>query len=121
MQQPVFLNLLQIRLPIMGVVSILHRVSGVLLFLCIPALLYVFALSLSGEEGFQTVSTLLDSLLFRLLGIVLLWCLLHHLLAGFRFLLLDLDVGVERRDARVSAYSVLMGGAVLAVIAGLLL
>jgi succinate dehydrogenase / fumarate reductase cytochrome b subunit len=117
----VFLNLLQIRLPVTGVVSIAHRISGMLLFISLPIALYLLGLSLSSEAGFQRTVAIVQGLPFRLLALLGIWALLHHLLAGLRFLLIDLDIGVYKTPARVSAFSVIVGGLVLTLVAGLLL
>lgn len=122
--RPVYLDLLRIRFPPGAVASILHRISGVLLVLAIPFILYVLQLSLAGEAGFAAALALLDMAVVKLVGIVLLWALLHHLLAGIRYLLMDVDVGVDLPVARPSAWGVTIGAAVLTaliVIAGTLL
>lgn len=95
------------RLPIPGVVSILHRASGMLLFLALPLLLWLFERSLSSAEGFARVAGFARALPARLLLVALAWGLLHHLCAGVRFLLLDLHLGVERAAARRSSWIVL--------------
>jgi succinate dehydrogenase / fumarate reductase cytochrome b subunit len=114
--RPVFLNLLQIRLPVPGVASIAHRVSGVLLFLAIPLFLFIFQRSMQGEAGYAEALNLLRHPLVMLITLVLLWSLLHHWLAGIRYLLIDVDVGVERAAARRSAWTVLLLAPVLTVI-----
>ena len=119
--KPVFLNLLQIKLPWMGLVSILHRITGLLLFLAIPLCFYLLELSLHGEAGFNQVVAIMQSLPFKLFALVLLWVFLHHLLAGIRFLLIDLDIGVNLPRARQSAVSVFISGLLLAPIAWMLI
>jgi succinate dehydrogenase / fumarate reductase, cytochrome b subunit len=114
--RPVFLNLLQIRLPIPGVVSIAHRISGVLLFLAIPLFLLLFQRSLQGEAGFAEAAAWLRQPLVMLVTVVVVWSLLHHWLAGIRYLLIDLDVGVDRLPARRSAWAVIVLAPVLTVI-----
>lgn len=113
--RPVFLNLLQIRFPAMAVASILHRISGVLLYLAIFPGLYLLQLALQGPAGFARAQAMLDSLWVRLLLLLVIWSLLHHLLAGIRFLLLDLDVGLPLASARWSAISVSLLAAVLSL------
>lgn len=121
-KRPVYLNLLKIRLPITGVASFLHRVSGVLLILFIPVVIYVFELSVANESGFRYVHSLLDNLAIKLLLIIVLWAILHHLFAGIRFLLLDMDVGVAKHQARFGAWIVNIGAmAITAVIVGVML
>ncbi|HEC13906.1 MAG TPA: succinate dehydrogenase, cytochrome b556 subunit [Acidiferrobacteraceae bacterium] len=102
--RPVFLNLLLIRLPVGGVLSITHRITGVLLSLAIPAALYLFELSLSGEQGYQTVVGQISSPLGRLVALILVVIFVQHFLSGLRHLLLDLSIGEDRVAARRSAW-----------------
>ncbi|KAF0193254.1 MAG: succinate dehydrogenase cytochrome b556 subunit [Gammaproteobacteria bacterium] len=112
--RPVYLNLFQIRLPATAIVSFGHRVAGVLLFLMIPGLIYLLDLSLHGPAGYQQALSILGSGWFRLPAIVLIWAFVHHFFAGIRFLLIDLDIGVDKDAARRSAY--LVHGATLIVL-----
>jgi succinate dehydrogenase / fumarate reductase cytochrome b subunit len=114
-KQPIYLNLLEIRLPVGGVVSILHRVSGVVLVLALPAVLFLLDLSLQSEQQYQTVTALLATPAMQAAGVVLVWFLAHHLLAGVRHLLLDLDIGIDRDAARRSAWATLGIGLLVAV------
>lgn len=116
--RPVFLNLLQIRLPLTGWVSIIHRVTGVVLFLALPVPLYLLQLSLSGEEGFQRVSAWLGQWPLKVLLLLLMWWFLHHLFAGIRVLLLDLEVGIDLAAARRSARWVLLADIVVLLLLG---
>ncbi len=115
LQRPVFLDLRRIRQPVTAVVSILHRLSGLLLVLAAPFAVALFALSLRDAAGFQQAVEILASPPLRLLGLLLGWGLLHHLLAGLRFLCLDLDLGVSRTVARRSALGVLLGALILSI------
>lgn len=115
--RPKFLNVLQIRLPITGVVSIGHRISGVLLVLGIPLVIYLLQRSLQGPEGFDQLAGMLSSLPVRL-GLLIGGVLVaYHLLAGVRFLLIDLGVGEHVTGARRSAWSVLGASAAVIFIA----
>ena len=105
-KRPVYLDLLHIRLPVGAVISILHRVSGVLLVLLLPAALYLLQLSLSGAEAYAQVTGMLSSLPGRVLLFSAALILTHHLFAGLRHLLLDLDVGISRAASRRSAWLV---------------
>ncbi len=113
--RPVFLNLLQIRLPVAAVMSIAHRAAGVLLFLAIPLLVGLLSLALSGNGGFHRASQLLQQPWSRLLMFLLLWALAHHFLAGIRYLLLDAHLGVRAPYFRHSAWTVLICAPVLAL------
>jgi succinate dehydrogenase / fumarate reductase cytochrome b subunit len=110
---PKFLNLFLIKLPPSGIVSIGHRISGVLMFVCVPVIGYLFALSLESAQGFAQVRSWLASPAVILVTVLLVWSLSHHLLAGIRHLLLDIEVGVQRSQARASAWLVNLGALLL--------
>lgn len=121
-KRPVYLNLLKIHFPVTAVVSIAHRISGVLLCILLPVLLYLFALSIKNEQGFFQVTLLLGHPMMKLLAIAVVWALAHHLFAGVRFLLLDIDVGITKSTARNSAWMVhIAAAAVTAVLAGVMI
>jgi succinate dehydrogenase / fumarate reductase cytochrome b subunit len=94
------------RLPVPGVVSILHRLSGVLLFLSLPLLLWLLDLSLSSERSFERYQEFFHGVLARMLLLALGWALLHHVCAGVRYLLLDLHLGTDKQAARSSSWAV---------------
>jgi succinate dehydrogenase / fumarate reductase cytochrome b subunit len=102
--RPVYLNLFAIRLPLPAFVSILHRVSGALLFLIgIPLLLWVVQRSLASPEAWEQVRATLSSPIAKLVLIVLAWAYLHHFIAGIRHLLMDLHWGMDLKSARQSS------------------
>jgi len=103
MKTPIYLNLLKIELPISGIVSILHRLSGILLILSIPLVLWIFGNSISSLEDFNHMSSLLNSSTANIAKAILAWSLIHHILAGIRFLLIDIDIGVNKKPANISA------------------
>ncbi|MEC5397110.1 succinate dehydrogenase, cytochrome b556 subunit [Uliginosibacterium sp. H1] len=117
--RPKHLNLFVIRLPIPGIVSILHRVSGAGLFLMLPLLLWLFGASVNADQAdaFRAVA---GFWLVKLLLLGLLWAYLHHFCAGIRFLLLDVHVGIDLPTARKSSYIVLAVSLTLTVILGVL-
>jgi len=100
--------LFELRLPIAGWISILHRVSGVLLFVSAVWLLFLLDRSLSSETGFASIQRYLGFALVKLSLLVLVWAYCHHLCAGIRFLLLDLHKGVDKASARRSSIVVLV-------------
>jgi succinate dehydrogenase / fumarate reductase cytochrome b subunit len=114
--RPVFLDLVCIRLPLPGILSIAHRLSGLLLFLALPLLAALLDLVLSGEAGYRRAWELIHALPGRLLFLLLLWALMHHLLAGFRYLFIDADLGVRAPRYRQSARAVLLGAPLLALL-----
>jgi succinate dehydrogenase / fumarate reductase cytochrome b subunit len=117
-RRPVYLNLLKIRLPLPGIVSIMHRASGALLFLLLPLLLYVLQQSLSSAQGFAEVRSWFQSPLTKLALLMVIWAYLHHFCMGLRYLALDLDIGVKLAQARFSAKLVLIVSIVLTLLIG---
>ena len=102
-QRPVHLNLLNIRLPIGGIMSIIHRITGVAMFVAIPALIYLLDLSLRDAASYQVAGEMIRSPLGVILLFGLMWGISHHLLAGIRYLLIDVHMGVEKETARKTA------------------
>lgn len=117
-QRPKYLNLVEIRLPLAGFASILHRVSGAGLFLLLPGLIYVLQLSLGTPQDFQNFRALVGHPLAKLTLIGLLWAFLHHFCMGIRILLLDLHIGIELESSRTSAKAVLGISLLLTAILG---
>ena len=105
-RRPVFFNLMQIQMPVGSVTSILHRVTGVLLALGIPGSLYLLQLSLQGPAGYDQAAGLLSHWAFKGLSVLMIWALTHHIFAGVRHLLSDIDVGSHLPAARTSAWLV---------------
>ncbi len=105
-KRPKHLNLVKIKMPVTAVVSILHRVSGIVLFLSIPYVIWLLSLSVTNQDGFNEVVTLFTSGWGQLVNIVLLWAISHHFFAGLRFLLLDIDCGINREEAIIMAWLV---------------
>ena len=107
-KRPKNLNLLTIRLPVPALVSIMHRVSGALLFLSLPLWLLLFWLTVSSEQSYQLAQVFLHSLLVKLLLLLLAWAFFHHACAGIRHLALDAHLGLRLRYARASSMMVLL-------------
>ena len=119
-KRPVFLNLLQIRLPIGGVVSIVHRATGIALTLLTPLFLYMLHASLRDPEAFARYVTYFSSPLGRFNALAVLWLFLQHLLSGVRHLLLDLDIAVGRAAARRSAWMTLVLALAIVIAVGVM-
>jgi succinate dehydrogenase / fumarate reductase cytochrome b subunit len=116
--RPKYLNLIQIRLPVPGVVSILHRASGAVLFLLLPFLLVLFELSLESPQTYAQFKLVFSHWAIKLILIGVIWAYLHHLCAGIRHLALDLDYGTGLAAARASSWAVLAVSGVLTLVAG---
>lgn len=121
--RPVYLNLIKIRLPVAGMVSLAHRGTGVLLFLALPFAVYLLDLSLESQESFVTVQQILKQPILLLVQFLLLWSMAHHFFAGIRFLLIDAEIGVDKSQARFGAWLVFLAGAIssLAIVLGVAL
>ena len=111
--------LLTYRLPLPGLVSIMHRISGAALFLMLPLLLWLFDLSLLSEPSFERLRGISGNFFFKLLLVLLIWGFLHHLVAGIRYLVLDLHIGIDLKSARASALAVYAVSLPLAFLAAL--
>lgn len=115
--RPVYLNLFQIRQPLPAIVSILHRISGALLFLVgIPFGLWLAQRSLVSERAYAAAIAPFVTPIGKIVLLVLAWCYLYHLLAGLRHLALDLHIGIQLAPARASAAVVLVLSVLLALI-----
>ena len=115
--RPVYLDLFRIHLPLTGWVSILHRVSGALLFAAVPLGVWVLSISLANEAGFRRVVAGLMHPLSKLFLLFLFWAFVLHLFAGLRHLALDVHWGVNLRRARQSSTAVLLASGLLTFLA----
>ncbi|XKY24041.1 succinate dehydrogenase, cytochrome b556 subunit [Pseudomonas luteola] len=117
-KRPVNLDLRTIKLPITAYTSILHRISGVILFIGLAALLYGLDLSLSSEDGFARVKAFLEYPLVKLVIWAVLSALLYHLVAGVRHLIMDMGAGETLQGGKLGSQIVLIVSAVLIVLVG---
>jgi succinate dehydrogenase / fumarate reductase cytochrome b subunit len=117
-KRPLWYNLSPLNLPLPGLVSILHRISGAALFLLLLWLLYLLDQSLTSAERFDAVRQTMAQPLVKLLLLGLLWAFLHHLCAGVRYLFLDIHKGVDLATARATSGAVLAVSLVLTALAG---
>lgn len=117
-ERPRHLALHQIKLPLPGIVSILHRISGLSLFVALPLLLLALQYSLNSNETHTRLLDVLAQPLPRLLLLGLLWAFLHHFCAGIRYLLIDLHIGSDLAGARYSSKVVLAVSLLLTVMLG---
>ena len=117
---------MQYRLPLAGVVSILHRASGLLLFILMPFIVWMFDTSLTSEISYgQFVSVFASGAgwfagwFFKLVALALIWAYLHHFIAGVRHLWMDATHSVGRDFGRQSAIATLASSALLTVVLGI--
>jgi succinate dehydrogenase / fumarate reductase, cytochrome b subunit len=102
--RPVYLNLVKIRLPVGGVLSILHRLTGAVLVLLLPFALYILDRSLQDSTAFADISTRVNSLEGRIVILIIVWAFTQHFMSGIRHLLLDIGIGDSNSAARLNAW-----------------
>lgn len=117
--QPKNLNLLTIRFPMPAIVSILHRISGFILFLAIPLLLWGLNHSLASQQDFDTVHQFLTTPLIKWIVWGVMAALLYHLTAGIRHLLMDIHIGESLKSGRIAAYVTIIFSLILIVLTGI--
>lgn len=105
-----FTDLTTYRLPAAGVVSILHRISGAVMFLLMPFIIWMFDASVSSEFSYARFTSVFSNgwswvpgWFFKLLALALIWAYLHHFTAGLRHLWMDVNHAVSREFGRSSA------------------
>jgi succinate dehydrogenase / fumarate reductase cytochrome b subunit len=96
-------QIVKYRLPLAGMISILHRVSGALMFLLLPFVLYLLDKSLLSEISFDYLRGIVSHWFVKLVILALAWAYLHHFSAGIRHLLMDVHVGVDKDSGRKSS------------------
>ena len=118
-----FTDLTTYRLPAAGWVSILHRISGLILFMLLPLVIWMFDLSVTSQISFDRFSSIfsvgIGGLILKLFCLALIWAYLHHFIAGLRHLWMDLNHhAVEKRICANTATGTIVAGVVLTVILG---
>jgi len=116
--RPIWFNLSPVNLPVPGLVSIFHRISGIILVLALIWVLYLLELSLDSELGFSHVREYMSHPTAKLAMLGLLWAFLHHFCAGIRYLFLDIHLGIDLPTARMTSFLVFAVSLVLTVILG---
>jgi succinate dehydrogenase / fumarate reductase cytochrome b subunit len=109
---------LQYRLPIAGIVSILHRASGVLMFVLLPFIIWMFDTSVTSEISFERFAGAFASPLVKLVALALIWSYLHHLIAGLRHLWMDVAHAVSKEQGRSSAIATVVLSLALTALLG---
>ena len=113
------LQIISYRLPAAGVVSILHRVSGAMMFLLLPFILYLFDLSITSEISFDSLKGFTSHWFVKLLILTVSWGYLHHFCGGIRHLIMDAHIGLSKEEARKSAHMVFLVSVPLALLVAL--
>lgn len=114
--RPIYLNLVKIRLPIPGIISIMHRIFGLLLSLSIPFFTLLFGLSLQSESGYHQAVEIITSMWLQPVFALLIWSFVHHFFAGIRYLFLDIEMGVSKQQSIMTSWIVLGLGIVVSLL-----
>ncbi|HZZ90955.1 MAG TPA: succinate dehydrogenase, cytochrome b556 subunit [Usitatibacter sp.] len=118
-RRPKYYDLSLAHLPPPGLVSIFHRVSGLLLFFpVLPLLLWFLQSTLASEEGFHRFAGFYAHPIVKLVLLAFVWAYAHHFFAGIRYLFLDMHMGVAKQPARTSAVAVLVLGVLTTIAVG---
>jgi succinate dehydrogenase / fumarate reductase cytochrome b subunit len=118
-QRPKYYDLSLAHLPPPGLVSIFHRISGLLLFFpLLPLLLYMMQGVLGSEQGYAQWRDFFDRPAVKVLALGAIWLYAHHFWAGLRYLLLDVHIGIDKQPARTSAVAVLVLGVLTTALIG---
>ena len=117
--RPVNLDLTSLKFPVMAIVSILHRISGLVLFLLFPCLLYIAHLSFHSESGFHEAGKLMSHPLSRGLLWIFMAALVYHFFAGIRHIVMDLGVGDGLPVGRRTAWLILALALVFIILVGI--
>ena len=119
------IDALQYKLPPAGWVSILHRVSGGLMFVLLPLIVWLLDVSLGSEVSYERFSNafiagigFVPAFLLKLIVLALIWAYLHHFIAGVRHLWMDATHSVSKQQGRISAIVTLAASGVLTLLLG---
>lgn len=117
-QRPVNLDLQTVSFPLTAIASILHRVSGVIMFVATGILMWFLAESLSGPTGFANVQELMGSFLAKFIFWGILTALAYHLVVGVRHIIMDMGYGEDFESGTASARLSMIASVILSVLAG---
>ena len=117
-KRPVTLDLRTIKLPITAFVSILHRISGLILFFLIPLFLFSLQKSLHSADGFSSIANYVGNPVVKFIVWAFVAALIYHLIAGIRHLFMDMGVGETLQGARRGAMWVIILAVILCILMG---
>lgn len=119
--RPVYINLWRIQFPVTAVVSVLHRISGIVIFFSLPFFLYLLQQSLVSQDSFDQLTVFLSHAGVKLITWIALSAVAWHFIAGVRHLLMDMGYGEELKPGRASAYAVFIITAIIVILLGIAL
>ena len=117
-KRPIYLNLFKIRLPVGGILSILHRATGAFLVLLLPFALYLLDRSLQDPTAFAEISMRFTRLNGRIAILIMVWAFAQHFMSGVRHLLLDIGIGDSKATARLNAWLAFAASGFVVILTG---
>ncbi|OZG71254.1 succinate dehydrogenase, cytochrome b556 subunit [Hahella sp. CCB-MM4] len=117
-KRPVNLDLTKFHFPLPAITSILHRISGVIIFVSMAFLLWGLDMSLESEQSFNSLLAVLNGFFAKLILWGILAALAYHFVAGIKHLVMDAGIGEDLESARLFAKLVIAAAVVLIVLAG---
>ena len=116
--RPVNLDLTTVRMPFTAVLSIIHRITGVIIFFGVPAFLWLFQQSLTSAEGFSQVQQLLSGGFLRFAFFGFIWAFAYHIMAGLKHLAMDLGHAETPESAKIAAAILIIGNILVLIFLG---
>ncbi|MFL0805805.1 MAG: succinate dehydrogenase, cytochrome b556 subunit [Oceanobacter sp.] len=116
--RPTNLDLSTIELPLPAKASIIHRVSGFILFFAVAFMLAALAASLESAESFKELMSVFDNGLVKFIAWGIVSALGYHFIAGVKHLLMDMGIGEDKESGHTGAMITLVGGVIVVVLSG---
>ena len=116
--RPVNLDITTVRMPFTAVLSILHRISGIVIFLAAPVLIWLLQQSLTSPEHYANVEQLLSGGFYRFAFFGVLWAFAYHIMAGIKHLLMDAGHGETLEGAKISSVLLVIGNILVLIFLG---
>lgn len=116
--RPVNLDLTKYRFPRMAIVSIMHRISGVVLFLALPFLMYLLYATLHSAASFQSTMQMLQMPLMKIIMLIISAAVMFHLIAGIRHIIMDFGLFESLRGGRMTANLVFLLAIIMVILMG---
>ena len=116
--RPVNLDLRTVRMPFTAVLSILHRITGIIIFIGTPILLWLLQQSLTSPQHFAEVSGMLSEGIFRLGFFALIWAFAYHIMAGIKHLAMDLGHAETPESAKIASVLLILGNILVLIFLG---
>ena len=116
--RPVNLDLKTVKMPFAAVLSILHRITGVIIFFGVPFLLWLLQQSLSSPMGYAEVQNFIGSGFWRLAFFGIVWAFAYHIMAGIKHLFMDVGYAETPEGAKVAATLIVLGNIIVLIFLG---